>query len=187
MWRSFFFAVGISLMVLGAEALVFEQVEISQSAPVPEFLNKLIQPSDPLDVGFTPASQPQSPSQFPSPNANNGLFAGPFNSGGNPFNGSQFGPSRFSGPLSGGGYGGQRVDLSRSGLASNNNRSLGTEAYPVSFGTPAAASGGPANATPTSLSGRRLMVVKDWMPWSLLAAGAIIFLYTSSHRGSRDG
>lgn len=189
MWRSFFFAVGIGLMVLGAEALVFERIDIAQSTPVPEFLNKLLQQTDSNGVVLAPAA-PQQPFSPSNANVNTNPLASQFNGGvSNPFNGSQFGPSRFSGP-SAGGYGGQRVDLSRSGLVTNNNRSFGTEAYPVSFANPVAnqgtANNSPFAAAPTSLTGRQAMVVKDWMPWSLLAAGAIIFLYTSSHPGSRD-
>ena len=39
MWRSFFLAVGIGLMLLGVEALVFERVVVNESAKLPKFLD----------------------------------------------------------------------------------------------------------------------------------------------------
>ena len=178
MWRSFFFALGIGLMVLGAEALVFERFVISPTAHLPKFLDKVYEKgsSDSFAQSIGNQLSPFS-ANAQTVNGNGQDFRLPNYSQAS--QGSQFGPSRFSGPQNGN-YGGGRVDLSRSGLNSSPNQSAGPAAYPASFGNnPAIANNGQASFG-NSVS--RTIVTKDWMPWSLLAAGAIIFLYTSSHR-----
>ena len=45
MWRSLFLAVGIGLMVLGVEALIFERAEINESARLPKIFNGLFEKS----------------------------------------------------------------------------------------------------------------------------------------------
>ena len=178
MWRSFFFAFGIALMVLGAEALVFERFVIAPTARLPKFLNGVYEkgPSDSLaQLNGSQLSPFSANAQVPNGNGQDFQLSRYSQSSQT----SQFGPSRFSGPQNGN-YGGGRVDLSRSGLNQNRGQSAGPAAYPVSFGNNAAIAnnGQPdfGNSVP------RTIVTKDWMPWSLLAAGAIIFLYTSSHR-----
>jgi hypothetical protein len=188
MWRSFFFAVGVGLMVLGAEALVFERFDIVAETPMPEFLEKIVQttPSNPLAAGANSQFFDPNGSSPPSANGSGNRFNSAFANqvGGGQAYGSQFGPSRFSGPQSGN-YGGGRVDLSRSGLTSDGRRNFGTAAYPISFSTPGTNVQSTA-ANTISPRGKRSIIVKDWMPWSLLASGAIIFLYTSSHRRLRE-
>lgn len=173
MWRSFFFAVGIGLMVLGAEALVFERIVINRSAKLPKFLNGLYEKgiSDSFALSDSTQIQPFS-AQVQPPNKSGFPFGSQSSAAG-----SQFGPSRFSGPQYGN-YGGGRVDLSRSGLTTNRNQTAGPTAYPVSFGSPSAEAISGGTTGPRYVP--RTIVTKDWMPWSLLAAGAIIFLYTSS-------
>ena len=182
MWRSFFLAVGISLMLLGVEALVFERFVVNQTAKLPKFLNGIFEKdlagnfarTNNLPGQANPAFQNPS---FQTSNASN-FQRVPFSSE------SRFGPSRFSGPQAGN-YGGGRVDLSRSGINSNNPQS--GAAFPVAFANranPAVAGGGIGSFGQTR--GPRTIVTKDWMPWSLLAAGAIIFLCTSSYGRSRS-
>ncbi len=187
MWRSFFLAVGIGLMLLGVEALIFERVVVSESAKLPKFLNGLFE-KDHLD-SFAHAQY--LPGQA-NPTFPNQTFSNPPQQGSDesyfqrvPFaSASRFGPSRFSGPQSGN-YGGGRVDLSRSGLNSNNSQTA--NAFPVSFPNGSNRGGvGGVIASQSQIRGPKTIVTKDWMPWSLLAAGAIIFLYTSSHGRSRN-
>lgn len=184
MWRSFFLAVGIGLMAMGVEALVFERVVLNESAKLPSFLNGVFE-KDLLD-SFTQAdySPGQGTSAFQNPSfqtANAANFQRvPYSTE------SRFGPSRFSGPTSGN-YGGGRVDLSRSGLNSNNGPGPIGNALPVSFSNganPISVRGGIENPTRTRRT--KTILTRDWMPWSLLAAGAIIFLYTSSHDRYRN-
>lgn len=182
MWRSFFLAVGIGLMLLGVEALVFERVVVNESAKLPKFLNGLFEKDLSNSFAYTDYLPGQANQTFPNPamqNANDSNFQRvPYSSE------SRFGPSRFSGPRSGN-YGGGRIDLSRSGM--NSNRSQTAEAFPVAFSNGGNRVGtGRDLGIPGEISGPRTIITKDWMPWSLLAAGAIIFLYTSSHGRSRS-
>ena len=178
MWRSLFFALGIALMVLGVEALVFERFVIAPTAHLPKFLNGIYEKGMPDSFALNNGGQisPFS-ANAQAANGNGQNFRLPNYAQSS--QGSQFGPSRFSGPQTGN-YGGGRVDLSRSGLNPRTNQSTGPAAYPISFGNnQSIANNVPSNsAAPVS----RTIITKDWMPWSLLAAGAIIFLYTSSHR-----
>ena len=182
MWRSFFLAVGIGLMGLGVEALVFERVVVNQTAKLPNFLNGLFEKnySDSLAIAenFPSQSTPTfQDSGIQNPNASN-FQRVPYSST------SRFGPSRFSGPQSGG-YGGGRVDLSRSGISTNNAQAA--TASPVSFANDAnPASSSRDSGIASQIQGPRTIVTKDWMPWSLLATGVIIFLYTSSHGRSKN-
>ena len=182
MWRSLFFALGIALMVLGAEALVFERFVIAPTAHLPKFLNGIYEKGMPDSFALDNGSQ-LSPfsANAQAVSANGRSFRLPNYSQSSQV--SQFGPSRFSGPQNGD-YGGGRVDLSRSGLNANSNQSGGPAAFPISFGNDQSIANNAQNnfANPVS----RTIITKDWMPWSLLAAGAIIFLYTSSHRRHRE-
>ncbi len=181
MWRSFFLAVGIGLMLLGVEALVFERVVVNESAKLPNFLNGLFEKDHMDSFANVNYSRGQGNPAFQNPTFQTSDASNfqrvPYSSE------SRFGPSRFSGPRSGN-YGGRRVDLSRSGVNSNSGQT--TNAFPVSFpngANPAVV--GRDIGSPGQMRGPRTILTKDWMPWSLLAAGAIIFLYTSSHGGSR--
>lgn len=182
MWRSFFLAVGIGLMLLGVEALVFERVVVNESAKLPNFLNGLFE-KDYLDsfayANYSPEQSNLGGQNPLLPNSDRANFQRiPYASQ------SRFGPSRFSGPRSGN-YGGGRVDLSRSGLNSNNIQTA--NAFPVSFPNGASPAGASRDIeSQRQIRGPRTILTKDWMPWSLLAAGAIIFLYTSSHGRSRN-
>ena len=171
MWRSFFLAVGIGLISLGVEALVFERFVINETAKLPKFFNGIFEKNS--SDSFAAASFPTQS----NPNASN-FQRVPFSSA------SRFGPSRFSGPQSGG-YGGGRVDLSRSGI--NSNSVQPANALPVSYANGTNPIGlDSANGSPGQFQGPRVIVTKDWMPWSLLATGVIIFLYTSSHGRSKN-
>ncbi|MEZ6096786.1 MAG: hypothetical protein R3C03_21605 [Pirellulaceae bacterium] len=105
MWKSFFFAVGIFLFILGAETLVVDKFVMTDSRRLPRLV---------------------SPDQY-----NSGL-------------------GRTSSPFS-------------------------NAAYQI----------------PGQGAQRRVIQTKDWMPWSLLAAGAITMMYTSTisnrKRGSDSG
>lgn len=187
MWRSFFLAVGISLMLLGVEALVFERFVVNQTAKLPKFLNGIFEKDLAGNFARTNNLPGQADPAFRNPTFQNPSFqtSNASNFQRVPFSSeSRFGPSRFSGPQAGN-YGGGRVDLSRSGINSNNPQS--GAAFPVAFANranPAVAGGGIGSFGQTR--GPRTIVTKDWMPWSLLAAGAIIFLYTSSYGRSRS-
>lgn len=44
-----------------------------------------------------------------------------------------------------------------------------------------------SNAGPLNPDGLRVVQTKDWMPWSLLAAGTLVVLYTNSTRRGYSG
>ena len=147
MWRSFFFALGVSLMVLGAEALIFERFVIAPTARLPKFLNGLYEKGTADSFAQSDSGQITPFSASPQLSNGNGQdFRLPS------YSQSSFGPSRFSGPQNGN-YGGGRVDLSRSGLNPQTNRTAGPTAYPVSFGNnPAIANNGQAQPIQPSFS-----------------------------------
>jgi hypothetical protein len=168
MWRSFFFAIGVMLIILGFECLIADRFEISNSARIPNAVARI------FDSGNSPQSEFN---QFAnSTNAQNGF-------GNSNFGGSQFGPSRF-------------------GSQFDNNQSLTNANY---YGGASSASLRQPARRPFSLAGfggrsqssnqtsgqsllvpgknTRVVYTKDWMPWSLLAAGTLVVLYTNATTG----
>ena len=167
MWRSFFFAIGVMLIILGFECLIADRFEISNSARIPNALARI----------FNSDNSPSSESNSLANSIN------PQNSLGNSnFGGSQFGPSRFSSQF-------------------DNNQSLTKPNY---YGGASSASLRQPAKRPFSLAGfggsqnpnqtlpqtllvpgknSRVVYTKDWMPWSLLAAGTLVVLYTNATTG----
>lgn len=102
--------------------------------------------------------------------ANSGAAAGQYPSAGGTSPWNAFGGSRFqASPYS------PQQDTNRSG---NSGFSL------TGFGGSNAKS---AAAGPLNPKGLRVIKTKDWMPWSLLAAGTLVVLYTNSTRRSFSG
>jgi hypothetical protein len=166
MWRAFFFAVGVMLIILGFECLVAERFYVSQGR-IPNVVSKLLS-----------WASDGAPKQWDGPNA--GLaFGGQSRLGGDP-NVSQFGgPSRFNDQYAGAGpsyYGG----APSAGLQQNGQQPFRL----TGFGSPQ--QGGPASAGLSKPNKVHVLTPKDWMPWSLLAAGSLVVLYTNSTT-SRSG
>jgi len=166
MWRSFFYALGVGLMVLGGEALIFERVTIAPDAKLPPFAKRLLAP-DRAGPNFSRPDYDQyafGGAQQVSSNA--GQFPGALPVSSNARNGyssqSRFGPSRFAGPANGG-YGGGRIGFGQnSTLGSPQVGRTSTPAQLASVSSPVgnryAGSGGGL---------RKQIITKDWMPWSL--------------------
>jgi len=192
MWRSFFYALSVGLMALGGQALIFERVTLNPEAKIPSFVQRLLQQN-----GAGP--------NFPNPNNNQYAFGGvgqqsgipnavgsnfgqrqdfqPPPNLGNSYSGqSRFGPSRFVGPATGG-YGGGRVGFGQNSLQRNSQFGQGsTPAQLASLSTPVG-NGRQSVIGPAGGRGfRREIITKDWMPWSLMAVGGVIFLYTHTSR-----
>lgn len=165
MWRAFFFAVGIILVVLGVECLVVDRFFVHQEGKVAGFVNKALNVIEPVK-GNLPANTPNQAGIGPSggflPNQN-GSSQNTFRTGGSPF-----GPSRFQSPYSqvqytpnpggAGVYGGQSFQQTGFRTQSTSAPQLKKAPRPVS--------------------------TKDWMPWCFLATGTIIILYTKSTSSS---
>jgi len=188
MWRAFFFAVGTMLIILGFECLVAEHFVVTQGR-VSKVLAKVLndKPANPspnmapnLVANPMMQGQPGAMQTYSGPNAGLGF-------GGMPPTGmSKYGPSRFDDsfanqPGSGSNFYGGVSPSSRGG---NPQFSLAGFGTPTGAGAPPAnlqnfqSNGplGPLNAPPAT----RVLTPKDWMPWSLLAAGSLVVLYTNS-------
>ena len=175
-------------MVLGVEALVFERVTINPDAKLPAFAQRLLTPAG-ANANF---SQPDFDQYalggsrqgvgIPNavgPNASQPSRAFPAQSNASNAYASQsrFGPSRFAGPVNGG-YGGGRIGFGQNSPVGNpvtDRTSTPTQFASVS--TPVGAVHTAARRSP-----RKELITKDWMPWSLIAVGAVVFLYTHTSR-----
>jgi hypothetical protein len=136
MWRAFFYACGIMLIILGIECIVIGRFVVSNESTITRVARKIfgseIMSSNPATVGLA-----------------NGYGSST----------SGYGPSRFNdSPFS---------------MASN-ERGLANP-----FNLASQRSGSPAL---TSAKPGRIFNTEDWMPWSLIAAGTIVTLYTHSLR-----
>ncbi len=175
-------------MVLGGEALIFERVTLNPEAKLPSFAQRMIEsdgagPNSTLQIEdqYAFGSTRQGGGMPNAVNTNAGRFPQVIPASSNAGNGyagqSRFGPSRFAGPANGG-YGGGRIGFGQNSPSNNQAAVRGnspTQAVSTSNNFAARTAGG--------LKGlRKHIVTKDWMPWSLIAAGAVIFLYTHTSR-----
>ena len=187
MWRSFFYALGAFLMTLGVEALVFEQADLNPDTKLPKLLQRLDKSNVPNGYNLPTenyafaqsgqnSAQPFSGSlpQFQTNGQNTGLANQPSVFGGQ----SRFGPSRFAGPATGG-YGGARISAN-SPISQSSAQTFPGQLAGYAGTGPA----GPTSSSRPQFRGEtRTFVTKDWMPWSLIAVGGVIFFYTHNSRG----
>ena len=185
MWRSFFYALGYILILTGAQTLVLDHVVTVRAIRLPNIVRNALDGdvtsnSQPLaNLGYGGAGAPGlagrsglAPNNVPQRSQlgfSNNSF-GPSE--------SRFGPSRFAGPQYGH-YGGPRVDYApQYGNASR-------EAIQMQqAGFQQVAAGGPQRINDPQ---RQVFYTRDWMPWSLLAIGTMVVLYTRSwHRTNQD-
>ena len=177
MWRSFFYAVGIGLFALGLEGLVFDHVLIPKDMKIQKLIKRIVsdRPAGPnLNAGVDQQypNFDQRANSVPTQASQTSRFAG-FDSG------SRYGPSRFAGPAYGAGYGGGRVgsgSIPVSGSNVDNFQGLGQGN--AQFAGYQGNRGNETLAGPQRTGGLQIFMIREWMPWSLLASGAIIFLYT---------
>lgn len=203
MWRSFFYAAGIGLLILGVESLVLDHVVTARKLRLPTSIKKMLIE----DGGQLATATGNRVKQLGNgigqtvgyPSGNVSLGNGQPLSGrtqsrvdGGVYNGSRFGPSRFSGPTYGH-YGGSRINgangNSRFTSGGNpNNKSVnrfGGNYSQANYSTGSNVGSQP-NRTIAAPPGRRLIKTKEWMPWCFLAAGTIVILYTNSWRPRVD-
>jgi hypothetical protein len=182
MWRSLFYAIGISLFAFGLQALVLDHVIVPKNSRVQNLIRKIMSDDAPRVVSN--AVNPQivaggydlqnggnwNAQQAPTPQPNQSFG---YNSGSR-FGPSRFGPSQFSGPAYGTGYGGARISPDQAARRTFNSQ--------PTQGTNAQLAGFRAGTTNVSAAQKPVVMqkfeIREWMPWSLLASGAIIFLYT---------
>ncbi|MEM7454034.1 MAG: hypothetical protein AAF456_06725 [Planctomycetota bacterium] len=151
MWRSFFLALGIFSIILGAQSLVVEHFMTADTRKFP----RLIYPEN-GQGGYLQ----QSPLQQ--------------SSGYNPYQNSLY----------------QRENSY--GLYSNFDPALQDNRFgnrplfqQASYGNAGYGQAGFFQGRPTSFR-NRIIYTKDWMPWSLIAVGSVIVLYTTSLRRKSD-
>ncbi len=174
MWRAFFIAVGIILVILGTECLVVNRFMVASEARVPDFLAEMM--GDESGGSNSPAGAIApanvSPNVAPPQYVNQGY-------GGVPSQASRYGPSRMASKYSNNSWYGSKS------VATNPNAQFSLAGYGTSNANPAR-----APSTPGSARRLKILRTKEWMPWSLIAAGTIIVLYTKSLSGldfSSDG
>lgn len=165
MWRAFFFAVGTMLIILGIECLVVERFEVANSTRIPPFLAAMFNGQQSPTLGY-PQANPQG---FPPGYAQTGFVV--------PQSGSAFGPSRYDDQFqtSQSYYGGTPSALA--GQLPSAQFSL------AGFGSAPAQPGVAPLPQPSSVAAPRITRIiqpDDWIPWSLLAAGTLVVLYTNS-------
>lgn len=170
MWRAFFFAIGTMLIILGLECLVTGQFVVADGSRAKAILARL------LDSDHSAKDQPASIQPGLASNQQGGAGFG------SPQTVSSFGPSRFdSSPFDAqyqprtSYYGGR--PNSTSTQKPNSQFSL------AGFGTPTRPPIAPMPQPTASLkknSATRVITPKEWVPWSLLAAGTLVVLYTNS-------
>jgi len=213
MWRAFFYAVGVSLILLGVQFLVVDHFVVANGTRVPGFVAKFLNKGGqklPGVANHQPVINGQSVPQFVNAQSASfrqpGRLASNFNGGGQANTGSRFGPSRFADsqfsnsnlPPNTNYYGGVPSsnfgnNVSGYSVARPGNSNVGNpSAFSLAgYGQvngapgPVTQSGGGKRTIPGS-GGSRLFDPKDWMPWCLLAVGTLVVLYTNS-TGRRFG
>lgn len=180
MWRSFFFATGITLIIVGVQCLVVDTFLIADSTRLPSVVTRF------LDDIRGPGAQNKQPAGYPQ--FVNSTSQGAIPSYGGVGN-SRFGPSRFGDN----GLSNSNLPPSLGGSQSYYGglpgQTLGTRAnpnQPFSLAGFSTNKNNPANNGPFGKKIKaRYFQTKEWMPWSLLAVGTLVVLYTNSTgRGS---
>jgi len=197
MWRSLFYSAGIGLFALGLQTLVVEHVTVPKNTKFQKLVRKVFSDDNKPQFAVNQTGQPQLTGLPGNQFGQNftGQAQAPFqrsvaNQSFGTNTGSRFGPSRFAGPAYGTGYGGQRVNSASTGGASQFNAPQFGGSQQFQNRTNAQLTGfstGPAGPVTNNLPQMQKFVIKEWMPWSLLASGALIFLYTHSHQRRRHG
>ena len=173
MWRSFFYAVGIGLFTLGLQALVTDHVMVPKDTRLQKIIKKIL--DDEKGPAGNVAARPQQSGPSTAPRST--LWRGQAQNGfGGVNTGSRFGPSRFAGPAYGTGYGGARINSNFNSPPPSNSGVFRTQ--PNSQLASFRNNGAPRKPAATKAPALQKFLIREWMPWSLLATGAIIFLYT---------
>lgn len=174
MWRAFFFAVGAMAIIVGIECIVVGRFTISQEARLPQFVANLLDERGQANQNFADNAN-QAYGQL----ANGQPAVEGY--GGAPGLASRFGQSRFGGSQ----YGNDQFFSGGNGFsnqAAGGNSPFALTGYGSNPNELASAANG-GWKTPKS---PKIIATQDWMPWSLIAAGTIIMLYTNSLSGRRE-
>jgi hypothetical protein len=156
MWRSFFFAVGVILILAGAQCLVVEKFFVDSNNPLLSVARKSsnsnAQPIQPLANNQYSVQTEQSRFSLPSSAS---AYGGPSRFQTQGFRPAPYDPS-----------GNYRTPANVAGFNSNINNA-------------------PVAVSVNRTKALKSYLIEDWMPWGLLAIGTIVILYTNStHRRS---
>ena len=165
MWRALFYAGGIVLIAVGIECIVVGRFTISQEARLPGFVDRILHENG---TGTANWGNVPTAGGVAAPQPIQGY-------GGVPSLSSRFGPSRFGSSQFGNDqfFGGANPVVQPTGSAPFSLAGFGSS---------------PSTGLAQQNWAKPLKVVQtqDWMPWSLIAAGTVIVLYTNS-LGRRGG
>ena len=183
MWRSFFSAVGIFLILLGVQTLLVDQFMITTHRTTPRFFssNKAGLNNWSQNGNFASqqsAANAYAPNTFSLPNYSSNGIPGVGQSAYGPSRyGNTFNNSRFAQPA--------QVGFNRS--TANNRSPFSRASFPNNRNQLANNLGGPAiQVSPRPFYRDRLIQTQDWMPWSLLAVGSLILLAGRRGRGMEE-
>ncbi|MEM9943536.1 MAG: hypothetical protein AAF939_18380 [Planctomycetota bacterium] len=155
MWRAFFFAVGAFLILLGGQCLVVDQFHVTEDSKLSRVAYNLASIVD-TSSPSTAATEPVAS----RPQARNDSGFGPSRFQNSPFGSSGF----YGGTTSGNGRASSDFQLSSFGdLNPADSSALGQPQKPAKK--------------------VRVIQTTEWMPWSLLAAGMLVALYTNLSQG----
>lgn len=178
MWRALFFSIGVMLIVVGLECTVVRHFTISNDAHLPDFVNEMIANQQAPRVGGS--RQKNVSSEIAPPQSIPGY-------GNQTQMASQFGkPSRFSQSS----FGNDQFFADRNTNRHASQRKGGAGQFSLAgYGAQSRHSSKSGTVKATRV---RQIFTRDWMPWSLIAAGTIVVLYTKSlgrfdFSGSGDG
>lgn len=169
MWRALFYAIGGMTILLGVESLAFEQVQIAPGKGALQAIKRLLRE----DGGSSVAAASGNVNAVGNQSATNLAGRSPI--------GSSFGASRFPN----GGFGGSTFsaapyrDLTQNGgLGIRSGQS--SSVPQIDFASYQTGSQNAEAANVLDQQPGRVIRSQDWMPWSLLAIGSVIVLYTRS-------
>ncbi|MDA8563017.1 hypothetical protein N9L06_01050 [Mariniblastus sp.] len=177
MWRALSYAIGSMMILLGVQSLAFEQVQLAPGKDALQIVKRLLRDegsgSGAVNSGGVNSGGVNSVTR---PNDGQRVFQSA--------NASTFAPSRFPN----GGFGGTTFsaapyrDLTQSGgLGIRSGQSTNVPRVDLaSFQTGQSETQLSAGSTTLVEKPGRVIRSKDWMPWSLLAIGSLIVLYTRS-------
>ena len=169
MWRALFYAIGGMTILLGVESLAFEQVQLAPGKGALQAIKRLLRE----DGGSSVAAASGNVNAVGNQSATNLAGRSPI--------GSSLGASRFPN----GGFGGSTFsaapyrDLTQNGgLGIRSGQS--SSVPQIDFASYQTGSQNAEAANVLDQQPGRVIRSQDWMPWSLLAIGSVIVLYTRS-------
>ena len=199
MWRSFFLASGVFSILMGFQTLAVDQFNVVNFRRIPKMvaskaLGYINSPGNSQTVGSglpqvstNGYSLPSGSYQPRQPLINQQPYS--------PYGASAYGPSRYQGTQSGSfnRFGSnqssqyqQPQNPFQQRPSTSGQTGLAGYSQPIGLAPGAYAGAPPRQTGANNLAYPRIFKTQDWMPWSLMAVGTIIVLYTSRRRGDDE-